>query len=73
MNALVRHFHARRIRKTREQVAYWKAKADTWRKLCAGDHTGYERDYFVEAVAEQKRYEVRLESLLSNNSVRVDE
>ena len=66
MNALVRYFRARRIRKTREQVAYWKAKADIWRQLCAGDHMSYERDCLVEAFAEQKRYEARLESLLSN-------
>lgn len=68
MNVLVRYFHACRIRKTREQVAYWKAKADTWRQLCAGDHTSSERDYFVEAVAQQKLYEMRLESLLSDKT-----
>lgn len=68
MNALVRYFRARRIRKTREQVAYWKAKADIWRQLCARDHMSYERDCLVEAFAEQKQYEARLESLLSNDA-----
>jgi len=68
MNALVRHLHARRILKTREQAAYWKATADTWRQLCSGNHLRSERSSLVEAVAKQKMYEARLESLLSNTA-----
>ena len=63
---MVRLFHFRRIRKTQEQVSYWRAKGDTWRQLCAGCHMSYERDYLVEAFAQQRKYEARLESLLSN-------
>ena len=52
-----------RIHKAQERVAYWKAKADTWRHLCSRRHMSYERDALVEAVAEQARYEARLNSL----------
>ena len=63
MKAIVLHFRNWRIRKAQERVAYWKAKADTWRRVCSDRHMGYERDALVEAVAEQARYEARLDSL----------
>ena len=63
MKSIVLHFRNWRIRKTQERAAYWKAKADMWLRVCSGQHTGYERDALVEAVAEQVRYEVRLDSL----------
>ena len=63
MKAMVLYFRNWRIRKTQERVAYWKAKADTWRRLCSGQHMSYERNALVEAVAEQARYEARLDSL----------
>ena len=70
MKAIVRHFRNWHIRKTREKAAYWKAKADIWRLFCAEAHMGYERDYLVEAIAEQKRYETRLESLQAEQRIR---
>jgi hypothetical protein len=63
VKSIVLHFRNWRIRKTQERAAYWKAKADMWLRVCSGQHTGYERDALVEAVAEQVRYEVRLDSL----------
>ena len=63
MKTMVLYFRNWRIRKTQERVAYWKAKADTWRRLCSGQHMSYERNALVEAVAEQARYEARLDSL----------
>ena len=66
MKALVQYFRNRRIRRAREWAAYWKAKADMGQRLCAGRHMSYERSELVVALANQKRYEARLESLLSN-------
>jgi hypothetical protein len=66
LEAIVRYFRNRRIRKTNEKIAHWKAQADTWGLfLCAGSHMSYERAYMVEALSKQKRYEARLESMLS--------
>jgi hypothetical protein len=64
VKAIVLHFRAWRIRKAQERVAYWKAKADMWHRLCSGgQHMSYERDAWVEAVAEHARHEARLASL----------
>jgi hypothetical protein len=63
-------FRASKIRKTKEAIAYWAARADIWRQLCAGNHMSYERDYFVEAHAEQKKYEARLAYLESLDKIK---
>jgi len=63
VKAIVLHFRNWRIRKAQERVAYWTTKADTWRRLCSGQHMSYEREALVDAVAEQARYEARLASL----------
>ena len=63
MKAIVLHFRAWRIRKAQERIAYWKARADIWRRLCSGQHTSDERDALAEAAAEQARHEERLVAL----------
>jgi hypothetical protein len=60
LSRLVLLFRERRIRKTKEALAYWSARAEVWRQLCSGQHMSYERDTFVEAYANQKKYEARL-------------
>lgn len=49
-----------RILETKETLAYWTARADTWRQLCTEEHMSYERDKLAEAYANQKKYEARL-------------
>ncbi len=63
MKSIVLHFREWRIRKAQERIAYWKSKADIWRKLCSGRHMSYERDALAEAAAEQARNEARLVAL----------
>jgi len=57
----------RRIRKTKEQLAYWAGKSDILRNLCQGDHYTSERQNLAEAYANQRKYEARLAYLQSNN------
>jgi hypothetical protein len=63
----MRYFRERRIRKTREKIAYWRGRSDMYRQLCSGKHFGWERNLLVDAYSNQKKYESRLESLTSNN------
>jgi hypothetical protein len=69
-NRFVLLWRERRIRHAKESLAYWSARAETWRQLCAGQHMSYERAYVAEAYANQKKYEARVACLQQSAKLR---
>jgi len=61
------YLYKRRVRKTKEQLAYWSSAAETYRGLCSRVHPEYEREYMVKARAKRDLYRARLNHLMENN------
>jgi hypothetical protein len=52
-----------RIRRTREAIAYWSAKAEMFRQVCRYEHTIHEQTELIEATANCRRMQSRLAAL----------
>lgn len=62
MNFIFRFLRERRFRKTKEDIAYWSAKAEIYRQICKHEHTNYDEWELCKAYANQSKYQARLQS-----------